>query len=304
MKYTFLSIIGLLLIGLLLIGILFNNQYPLYKTYVQHKLYLTHANNAGFFSTCSVKLYKIIEFYINNNNIPSNIDGSQLFQLYNPNKNIDITYEFFKPSNNINLNITDYPRHISTNFNEMIDPNNDDQYMNYKLIDFKNINPYIQKFFTPSDKIINTMNKLIAKYNINFNKSYCGVYYRGTDKIHETVLPNYDSFITKMNNIQNIDNNIIFIIQSDDQIFIDYIKSRFTNNIIFEENKGSTINNGIHHNNTKIENFNDILYMLPIMLILSRCKYIICNSSNCSKWITLYRGTGNNIIQYFNGNWF
>ena len=44
-------------------------------------------------------------------------------------------------------------------------------------------------------------------------------------------------------------------------------------------------------------------YYLAITIIMSKCKYIICGSGNCSIWIMLYRGNSNNICQNINGKW-
>ncbi len=45
-------------------------------------------HNAGFFSCCSVKLTKIVEFINSNKRLPDNVDSSEQFSLYkdfNPN---------------------------------------------------------------------------------------------------------------------------------------------------------------------------------------------------------------------------
>lgn len=54
----------------------------------------------------------------------------------------------------------------------------------------------------------------------------------------------------------------------------------------------------------KNENYYQMFYFLSTVVIISKCKYIICSSGNCSIWMMLYRGNGKNIIQYLNGTWF
>ena len=49
---------------------------------------------------------------------------------------------------------------------------------------------------------------------------------------------------------------------------------------------------------TKNDNFKYSLYFLAIVIIMSRCKYVICNTSNVSLWISLFRGNTNNLHQY------
>jgi hypothetical protein len=34
---------------------------------------------------------------------------------------------------------------------------------------------------------------------------------------------------------------------------------------------------------------------------MSKCKYIICGSGNCSEWVMLYGGNNKNVIQNING---
>ena len=43
---------------------------------------------------------------------------------------------------------------------------------------------------------------------------------------------------------------------------------------------------------------------LAITIIMSKCKYIICGSGNCSIWIMFYRRNSNNVIQYLNGTFY
>lgn len=45
-------------------------------------------------------------------------------------------------------------------------------------------------------------------------------------------------------------------------------------------------------------------YYLAITIIMSKCKYIICGTGNCSKWIMLYRGNFNNVCQNLISGWF
>jgi hypothetical protein len=45
-------------------------------------------------------------------------------------------------------------------------------------------------------------------------------------------------------------------------------------------------------------------YYLSITIIMSKCKYIICGSGNCSIWIMLYRENNKNVYQNNNGKWY
>lgn len=45
------------------------------------------------------------------------------------------------------------------------------------------------------------------------------------------------------------------------------------------------------------------MYYLAITIIMSKCKYIICGTGNCSIWIMLYRNNNKNTIQFIRGKW-
>ena len=68
-------------------------------------LVVTH--NAGFFSCCSVKLHRIVEFINKHKKLPDTCDSSQQFQWYKRTNshliNRDITYDYFKHYNTIEI---------------------------------------------------------------------------------------------------------------------------------------------------------------------------------------------------------
>ena len=148
--------------------------------------------------------------------------------------------------------------------------------MNYANLDYKNIKPLIKKYFSPSAKINETINNIKKKYNIVFSNTV-SLYYRGTDKKIETQLAS----------------------------FIDYINDKKLKNVvIIDENKTSYSDRGIHNEEPRKTNYQDMFYFLSTIIIISKCKYIICSSCNCSIWTLFYRGNSENVIQYLNGTWY
>ena len=151
------------------------------------------------------------------------------------------------------------------------------------------------------NKIINNIEK---KYNI-VSTNTLAVYYRGTDKIEETQIASFNDFYNKIIEIVNINKNINILLQTDSAKFIDYINDKKLKNvIIINENKISYTNRGIHNEQSHNTTHQDMFYFLSTIIILSRCKYIICSSGNCSVWIMLYRGNNKNVIQYLNRTWY
>ena len=255
------------------------------------------SHNAGFFSCCSVKLFDIIQYFIKYKQLPIEVDSSELFNMYKIN-NKDITFDFFIHYDNLDINIK-YEKDIyMTKWGFQFD--------NFNHVDYKYLIPFIKKYFSPSKKIINLANNLILKYNIDFNNCI-GLYYRGTDKIHETQIDSFDNYYNKLNEIIKIskNKNIQILLQTDTSQFLDYMKKKCINKniIIINENSTSYTNNGIHYEKTNTENYNDIKNFLATVLIISKCKYIICSSGNCSIWMMYYRGNSKNVYQNLNKEW-
>ncbi len=250
-------------------------------------------HHAGFFSCCSIKLHKIVEYIHTNKKLPKNVDSSGLYKLYKKDSTKDVTFDFFKHYKDIS----------SIKVYTPINYRHTKQWDNYCLLDYKHITPLIKKYFSPSDKINTIVSSIENKYNL-VHDNILAVYYRGTDKYLETKIAPFDEFYKKIQHITNENENIKVLIQSDSAQFIDYIHEKQINNvIIINENKSSYNNKGIHNENTRSENYNDMLNFLSTIIIISKCKYIICSSGNCSIWAMLYRGHCNNIYQYIDGYW-
>jgi len=258
-------------------------------------LIITH--NAGFFSCCSVKLNNIVKYVNANLKLPESIDSSEQFQWYKKDIHQDITYEYFEHYDNIqNININ-----FHVNYNFETDP----QFTNYSTIDYNKINLITQKYFSPSAKIINIMNNLEEKYNLVYD-NICVLFYRGNDKITETSLSNYDDYLLYANVILRENPNITFLIQSDETEFINFIREKFPHNSFYFNDEIRHIN---RCNNTvdhlmKDKNYEFSKYYLAITIIMSKCKYVVCGSGNCSIWIMYYRGNNKNVYQFLDHNWF
>ena len=71
-----------------------------------------NAHDAGFFSTSTIILFEIINYYKKNDCYPKIINSSKVFTWYKKNKNCDIFSDFFKIQNLKNFDIK-----MFTNFN-------------------------------------------------------------------------------------------------------------------------------------------------------------------------------------------
>lgn len=255
-------------------------------------------HNFGFFSCCSVRLAEIILYVNKYNKLPVDVNSSNSFRMYKC-ADIDVTFHFFTHYNEIHPQIEPEYKHIDIDHNCY-------QFTNYKNIDYTYIIPFITKYFTPTPSILSNYNNLINKYNIIPQKCI-GLYYRGTDKAGETEIDSFESYYNKLKEIELIDPGLQVIIQTDTIQFLEYMKEQHKNKhkniIVIEENNLFYTNKGIHYEQNSRVNYLNMYHLFSTFLILSKCKYILCSTSNCSLWITFYRNNANNVYQNLNKKW-
>lgn len=246
------------------------------------------SHNHGFFSCCSVILHNIVEYIRLNQKFPRS-DSSNSFGWYKK-LHGDITYEYFEKS------IQDIHEIKPIDYKESY------QFIDYSNLDY-NVTQVVTKYFTPSLQVKEIINTMETKYNLDYN-NICVLFYRGNDKITETKLCDYDDYLIYAKRIMKHNPNITFLIQSDETEFIEYM-SILPNSFYFKDETrhmkkcNSTVDHVMHHTNDIFSK-----YYLAITIIMSKCKYIICGSGNCSMWIMLYRGNNKNVCQYLEDKWF
>ena len=179
------------------------------------------------------------------------------------------------------------------------------QYINYSNLDYNKIIPVVNKYFSPAKSIINIMKNIEQKYNLVYD-NICVLFYRGNDKNTETKISNYDEYLVYSNLIIKHNPTILFLIQSDETEFIEFISKEYPNNSFYFKDEIRHINkcNSTVDILLKNQNYEFSKYYLAITIIMSKCKYIVCGTGNCSIWIMLYRGNNKNVYQYLNGKWY
>jgi hypothetical protein len=214
----------------------------------------------------------------------------------------DITFDYFENYENYENNKKKLP------FLKKVDYYENYQYLNYYNLDYEAITPFIKKYFTPSSEITTMITQLEQKYDINniCYENICVLFYRGNDKNTETQICGYDEYIVFAKQILDKNKNIQFLIQSDETEFIEKMLALFPKNSFYFKDEtrhmkkfNSTVDKLMRNN---IDVYSK--YYLAITIIMSKCKYIICGSGNCSIWIMLYRENSNNVFQNCNGEWF
>jgi len=236
-------------------------------------------------------LNQLIEYINVNSKLPEIVDSSNTFNWYKT-KMEDITYDYFEHYDNINNNIE-----LKCNFYH------DQQFDNYSTLDY-NILPIVKKYFTPSSKIKQIIQIMEIKYKLDYD-NICVLFYRGNDKIRETKLSNYDDYLIYANKIILQNPNIRFLIQSDETEFIEFMMNHYPNSFYFKD-EARHIPKSINTVDCVMYQTNNLFskYYLAITVIMSKCKYVVCGSGNCSLWIILYRGNNKNVCQYSKETWY
>uniref|UniRef100_A0A6C0BK26 Uncharacterized protein n=1 Tax=viral metagenome TaxID=1070528 RepID=A0A6C0BK26_9ZZZZ len=239
----------------------------------------------GFFSCCSTRLEKIIEFFNLNKQEPEEVDSSDQFKWYKPMySTADITYQYFEKQNNHTINYKE------------IRFTNGYQYLNYHSLPYLDYVPFIRKYFYPSVEVKQLIKDIEEKYKIDYPNT-CVLFYRGNDKATEVTLPSYESLLEAAKQIKQQNPNVRFLVQSDETEFLQKMLE-LPNSFYFHDEirhiprQKATVDHFDINQNLRFSKL-----FLAITIIMSKSQYIVCNTGNCSMWICLYRGHTQNVFQ-------
>jgi hypothetical protein len=143
-----------------------------------------------------------------------------------------------------------------------------------------------------------------TKYSLDYN-NLCVLFHRGNDKVTETTLPNYQDYVNYALEIQKRHPSIVFLLQSDETEFLEYMTQSFPDNSFYFRDEirhmkkcNDTVDKTMSENNHAFSQ-----KYLAITVIMSKGKYLVVGSGNCSLWIMMYRGNADNVIQFRHGTW-
>ena len=285
-------------------------------------------DRSGFFANCSLALYTIVRYHKITRKMPHFINYSQLFHLYKQNCPVDISNnnnsickvlymdqcpcktcdpelkdnvgkwrERFRKQCSLkyryDFDISGYYfkeyKHVKGSLN-VSNFKHWNQFHPYtkELID--NLKPFINHCFSPSENISMRVKFLEQKYNLDYSKT-CVLFFRGGDKSVETKIPKYEEYTNIIGEHFKETSNIRFLIQSDEKEFLESMEQTFQNHLIFRDEIRSLPKKfkGQPDRSNKWNNFEFSQMFLAIIIIMSKCKYVYCNSGNCSLWLRLYR---------------
>ena len=258
---------------------------------------LTVTHNAGFFSCCTQRLRRIIDF-CNVNRICPIVDSSKQFLFYKTDPSLDITNYFFKDNNEMDIKINDHI--FFSSYKDKVD-HHSDQFLDYTSLNLGQINPFILKYFQVSDEVNRKINYFEKKYSIEYI-NLCSIFYRGGDKFQETLIGSYEIFIDKAKDVSRQHPNIKFLVQTDDDNFLNKFMESFPGSLYLNELHRTANKVAVHYEIPLHLRLNEAINFLAVTNIVSKSKIIITHSGNCGLWAILFRNNVNNVIQYLQNN--
>lgn len=253
-------------------------------------------HDSGFFSNLNLIFFQIVDFLILHNEHPTEINCLKTFTWYKKIQTDKLFYQFFNKNTNTSFDI----EKLKLSLPKINNIGGDIQFEEYKYLNLSSFYEIIDIYFKPSNNVLRIKDDLLNKYNINLENT-CALFLRGNDKATECHIPEYSDYIKVAKEILKTNSNIRFLIQSDETEFINTMKNEFKNNVIFYDeirhipkNTKKTVDN---HGKTPDNNLKYIYYFYAIVLIMSECNYVVCNTGNIPFWIALCRKHVNNFIQ-------
>lgn len=248
----------------------------------------------GFFSCCTIHLQRILTFFNTYYRLPKHVDSTEQFIFYKTPQNWsqDIKPDYFDA--NIQENISWKGQEV-----KVTDLDVEEQYSDYRHLNFMALAPFIRRYFSPSTVIQELIEGLQEKYSMNYANT-CVLFYRGNDKASEVTLPRYERYLEAANAILQQHPQMRFLVQSDETEFLELMKRTYpTQTVIFQDEirhmprTMTTVDKVFRHQNAVMSKF-----YLAITYIMSRCRYVVCNSGNCSFWIVVFRGNTDGVVQF------
>ncbi|MEJ0001575.1 MAG: hypothetical protein WDN09_00065 [bacterium] len=252
-------------------------------------LHITH--NSGFFSCVSKKLEAIAWFFDTYKRLPDAVDGRTQFALYKAHPVDDLIPLYFRE------------RGTAIEYMHPIRFHTDKQFIDYQDLNFADLAPFVQKYFSPSDHVSDIAASLERTYAVRHDET-CAVLYRGNDKSIETRIAPYEAFIARAKEIRTRQPNISFLVQTDEREFLEAFQKEFPSSISFQEIPRISKSNSTVHDELPVPERAEFgANFFAAVLVLAKCRYLITHSGNGGLWCVFYRGSMHGVDQWLDNSW-
>jgi hypothetical protein len=249
-------------------------------------LAIKHGPNTGFFSNCSVRLHWIVRYLNKNKNLPDEVCSKNQFALYKDDAEADVAKLLFLDRDEIQVV-----------YRHRFDYVHAKQFINYKLLAFRDLRPLLEKYFTVSPVVAERERALSEQYGLDF-KHTIGVLYRGNDKVSETRVAPYALFFEKARELLAAHPEARFLVQTDELEFRNEFCARFPNSIYFESLPPIPKDATRAITPPAGNRIGFAIEILAAIKCLARTEHLITGSGNVDIWTVFFRGHTEGLHQF------
>lgn len=243
--------------------------------------------NCGFYSN-EFQVFNSLLVLLRHGIIPERVDYSLGYRHFKKDPNRDIYSDFHKINEEIDLD-------LFVNI-----PLPDSNRCQFDLYRFDVYNKVRDRFFNPSDLILERKNFLINKYKFDPLKTI-SVLYRGTDKGTELKLGSPEEYLNVVKNILKNNPDFKVLLQTDQTQVIQYFYEQLGDTLItFEETPSTTSNKVIWSlmEQSDKDSIDWSQWFDAALRCVSDCKYLVNHTGNVAFFANLYRGNVNKVYQF------
>lgn len=281
-----------------------NNGYnmgrPSIATSDKKRLVITH--NAGFFSCCTIALQDIVIMSRALGKLPDIVDRHSQYGWYKHEPMQSLIGHFFSESDN-DIDCS--------NWFELTSEQKELQYTDYRNLNMGKCIEFRDKYFAPSEYILEKVAFLEDKYKIDYDNTV-GVLYRGNDKNRECKLPSYGEFADKaaltgyqMCIDEQKKETPVLLLAPDETEFLESMNIIFNDSVIcMEETQHMPKkDSAVFLELPLAERAEQASNFFATVLMLSKCRHLITHTGNIGMWACIYRGNTDNVHQWRDGLW-
>jgi len=251
------------------------------------------AHRGGFFSCSTVALLEILQYFNKYKKVPKEV-------------NREHQYSLLKKGNENLIPVYFEEDELSIPYSGKIEIGDcmSVQWADYRNLPFRKLDDFIDKYFAPSDGILDLLSDFENNYEIDYQNTV-SVFYRGNDKNREMEVSSYDLFLNKAQEIKRRRPNVKFLLQPDEKEFEVYFKRYYPDAIVFKETPSiKKQDSAVFYQMDKIKRAKFSSLFFAAVLVHSECSEIITHSGNIGLWLSLYRGNSENVHQIYNNKWY
>jgi len=240
----------------------------------------------GLFSTFTLLLSTITLIHRDYKKLPVKFDLSNALMKFKTNKEDDLYNKLFKIDESVEIDkilpVGPDPHH--TLYNEDL---------------IKGLYPYIKRYFTLSDELIDIKNHILQKYEL-LNKDYVSVIYRGSDQFTDRggfISVNCSAYEKLARSIISeipIQDRML-LIQSEEPRVLSYFIGQLGAKFIKETDVGDIGKTDVPVPNNGLDEW--LKNYITSIYIHSQSKTLITYTGNSGFWSVLFRGSMNEVYQ-------